>query len=91
MVEDFPPPGKEHKKNHFLFSFLSFFLSSQLNTPHPHPLPNPTQPTTPTHFYFHLTTPLYFAMGKKAAAADLSKKNCSCGRHATGEKEACRL
>ncbi|KAF9311687.1 hypothetical protein BG000_001584 [Podila horticola] len=30
-------------------------------------------------------------MGKKAAAADLSKKNCSCGRHATGEKEACRF
>ncbi|KAF9295491.1 hypothetical protein BGZ74_010787 [Mortierella antarctica] len=32
-------------------------------------------------------------MGKKAAAAaaDLSKKNCTCGRHATGEKEACRF
>ncbi|KAF9189251.1 hypothetical protein BGZ51_008202 [Haplosporangium sp. Z 767] len=30
-------------------------------------------------------------MGKKSAAADLSKKNCTCGRHAMGEKEPCRF
>ncbi|KAF8926853.1 hypothetical protein BGZ58_010860 [Dissophora ornata] len=31
-------------------------------------------------------------MGKKsAAAADVSKKNCACGRHAMGEKEPCRF
>jgi hypothetical protein len=31
-------------------------------------------------------------MGKKAAAAaEIAKKNCACGRHSTGEKEACRL
>ncbi|KAG0272053.1 hypothetical protein BGZ95_000078 [Linnemannia exigua] len=32
-------------------------------------------------------------MGKKtaAAAAEVAKKNCACGRHSTGEKEACRF
>ncbi|GJJ70475.1 hypothetical protein EMPS_02824 [Entomortierella parvispora] len=31
-------------------------------------------------------------MGKKeAAAANIAKQSCACGRHATGEKEACRF
>ncbi|KAG0238673.1 hypothetical protein BGW41_008048 [Actinomortierella wolfii] len=27
----------------------------------------------------------------KAAAAEIKKKNCACGRHFMGEKEACRF
>ncbi|KAF9562523.1 hypothetical protein EC968_005221 [Mortierella alpina] len=30
-------------------------------------------------------------MAKKAAAADVSKKSCACGRHSMGDKEPCRF